>query len=98
MSISKNKRDELLNMIEDARLGVREEIKKVSKGIQALDEIRQLRFIDVKLSEMDEILRMDDRRSITRIKPDIARLVIDIWPMKDPLGNLICEIEYERLK
>lgn len=95
MSISNAKRDKILNMIAKASEGVQQEIQKANQGKQALDGIKQLQFIETKLNEMEKILEQEDWRTSTKKKPGIARLVVDTWPMDDPLGNVISQIEYE---
>src|ERR1051325_10874626 len=100
MSTATEKRNRLIQRIEDGLVGVRREIEKAKGGAEALDGLQQLLFMEGKLAEMRQILGREDWRSCPRSKPGIARMVVDTWPMHDPLGNLLSEIEYEydRLK
>jgi hypothetical protein len=81
-------------MIHEARRGLSGELAKASKGEDALDGLQQLLFIDRKLEELAEILGAENWHEHPRSKPGMARLVVDTWPLKDPLGDLITEIEY----
>jgi len=95
MNTSVERRNRLIGMIDEALIGVRREIEKVKSGAQALDGLEQLLFIESKLSEMKQILGREDWQSYPRSKPGIARMVVDTWPMRDPRGNLLSQIEYE---
>ncbi|MHB1305796.1 MAG: hypothetical protein ACYDC1_09845 [Limisphaerales bacterium] len=100
MSETNEKRDLLLQRIGEALVGIRQEIAKSESGKEALDGSRQLMFMESKLIEMTQVLQQEDWRCIQRTKPGMARLVVDTWPMHEPLGDLISEIEYSygRLK
>jgi hypothetical protein len=94
MTNSPDRRIKLLEMIQEARGNLSYELAKANKGEEAVDGLQQLLFIDRKLEELAEILGAENWREHPRPKPGMARLVIDTWPLKDPLGNLITEIEY----
>lgn len=94
MSKTNEKRDLLLQRIGEALVGIRQEIAKSESGKQALDGRPQLMFMETKLVEMTQVLQHEDWRCIQRTKPGMARLVVDTWPMHEPLGGLITEIEY----
>jgi hypothetical protein len=89
-----DKRVKLLGMIHEARRCLSVEIAKANRGEDALDGLQQLLFIDGKLEELARILGAGNWREHPRSKPGMAHLVVDTWPLKDPLGNLITEIEY----
>ena len=89
-----DKRDNLLKMIADALRGVRAEIEKANRGEEALDGLHQLTFMAAKLGELNEVLQRENWREVPKDKPGMARIVVDTWPLKDPLGDLIAEIEY----
>src|SRR6266496_418270 len=95
MNSGTEKRDRLVKMIEDGLAGIRREIGKEKAGVEALDGLRQLLFMEAKLAEMQQVLHREDWRSHPKAKPGIARMVVDTWPIHDPLGNLLSQIEYE---
>jgi hypothetical protein len=95
---SVERRDQLLKSIAMALGEIEKEIGKASLGLQALDGPRQLQFIRSRLCEMQSILSRDDWGDIPKSKPDIARLVIDTWPLRDPLRDRLCQIEYDYLR
>ena len=90
-----DKRLSLLTSIDVAIAGIETEIKKATHGQEALDGLQQLAFIRSKLRELRAILIGDDWKSIPKSNPGMARLVLDTWPLDDPLGERISEIEYE---
>ena len=98
MTTSSDKRIRLTTSIDTAVVGVEAEIKKANDGLEAVDGLRQLQFIKSKLEELKAILNRGESEAIPRSKPGIARLVVDTWPLNDPLGEQICEIEYEYMR
>ena len=100
MKTSTDKHARLLASIDSAIIKIGEEIKKSKEGEEALDELPQLQFIESKLRELRTILSREGWQSLPRPEPGMARIVIDTWPLGDPLRKKICEIEceYERLK
>jgi hypothetical protein len=90
-----DKRLRLLTSIDVAIAGIETEIKKATHGLEAVDGLPQLTIIRSKLRELGAILIDDDWKSIPKSKPGMARLVVDTWPLSDPLGERISEIEYE---
>jgi hypothetical protein len=98
MNTQTEKRDRLVEMIGEALLEIQQEIEKAKKGEESLDGIQQLMFIKAKLEEMRQILGREDWHSYPKTKPGIARLVVDTWPIRNPLGDMLCQIEYEYLR
>lgn len=100
MSEVVDKPGRLLKLIELAVVDVDAEIQKGICGASAIDGLKQLQFIKATLQGMISILNSNNWRSIPRPKPGIARLVVDSWPLDNPLSERICEIEqmYSRLK
>ena len=95
MTLPTDKRLRLLTSIDAAIAGIETEIRKAAHGLEAVDGLPQLTLIRSKLGELRAILIKDDWKSIPKSKPGMARLVIDTWPLDDPLGERISEIEYE---
>lgn len=89
------KRERLLGLITKAITGTETELEKIANGKEAVDGLNQLKFILSKLCSMKEVLEKDEWNPATAEKPGISRLVIDTWPLKDPLGELIADIEYQ---
>jgi len=89
-----DKKNKLLGLITEAIDGIQEEIKKANQGLETLNELDHLQFILFTLKKMKYNL-IDDNLKVSDFKPTIARFVIDTWPLTDPLGNKICQIEYE---
>ena len=100
MSNINDRRDSLLKMTADALCGVRAEIEKAQRGEEALDGLQQLAFMEKKLGEINEVLQQENWCEAPKAKSGMARLVVDTWPIRDTLGDLITEIEYayQRLK
>lgn len=94
------KKDRVLALIAQALPAIRAEIEKAQQGEEAVDGLQQLRFIDSKLCELADELQRETWREIPKSKPGMAHLVVDTWPLKHALGDLIVQIEYEyeRLK
>ncbi|MDE3046671.1 MAG: hypothetical protein KGJ02_08560 [Verrucomicrobiota bacterium] len=98
MTISQNKRDQLLRLIAKALDEIQKEIEKANRGLETLDELEHLECIQSALAEMNSNLNQNNGQKIQRFQPNIARIVIDTWPLNNPLGDLICQIEYEYKK
>lgn len=98
--ISPTKHQKILSLIETALPLLQVEIEKAENGIEAVDSLRSLRFIKSRLEDMALILRSESVQKDERYRGSMGRLVVDTWPLNDPLGSKITEIEYEfyRLK
>lgn len=83
-----------MEKIRDARRGLSGELAKAKSGQTAADGIQQLAFMESKLKELAEELASRNWREHSRSKPGMARMVVDTWPPKHALGDLIVEIEY----
>ena len=94
MNNRENKKNELLELICKCLEGIEDEIKKSGRGEAALDDLVRLQFIKSGLSEMQSRLIQENLPEDSAIEPNIARIVIDSWPINDPLGEQICQIEY----
>jgi len=99
MNMIANKRSKLLGLVAKTLDGIQKEIDKSSQRLEALDELQHLLFIQSVLIEMKSHLDQNNFEKILKLKPSIARIVIDTWPSDNLIGNQICQIEYnyERL-
>ena len=97
---SNEKKEHIIKLINEALKWLEIEISKSSNGLDAIDELEHLEFIKNSLTTTKINIRQNDTETIVRYNPNIARIVIDTWPMDNQLGNQICEIEYlyEKLK
>ena len=97
---SNEKKNHIIKLINEALKEIEIEISKSSNGLDAIDELEHLEFIKTSLTTTKINIRQNDTETITRYHPNVARIVIDTWPMNNQLGNQICEIEYlyEKLK
>ena len=97
---SNEKKEHIIKLINEALKWLEIEISKSSNGLDAIDELEHLEFIKTSLTTTKINIRQNDTETITRYHPNVARIVIDTWPMNNQLGNQICEIEYlyEKLK
>ncbi|MFA5906429.1 MAG: hypothetical protein WC836_21050 [Desulfobacula sp.] len=91
-SIDKNKH--LIKLIDESLKGIEIEISKSLNGLYAIDALLHLQFIKTALTNMKINLNQNNTEMIAMYNPNIARIVIDTWPIDNPLGNQICEIEY----
>ena len=99
--MNRNARHEkTLSLIEAALPLLQVEIAKAEDGVEAIDSLRSLRFLKARLIDMEQMIRLGLVQKDERYKGSMGRLVVDTWPMNDPLGSKITEIEYEfyRLK
>jgi hypothetical protein len=71
------------------------EIQKANRGMEAIDGLKQLHFIKSKLQELKSILPQAKWQNIPKFELEIARLIVDSWPLDNLLGRKICDIEYE---
>lgn len=94
MNNKEDKKNELLNLIYKCLDGIEDEIKKIERGEEALDDFVRLEFIKSVLREMQSSLVLENLSETSAIEPNIARIVIDSWPINHPLGEQICQIEY----
>ena len=97
---STTRHDRILSLIEAALPLLRAELEKAENGVEAVDSLRSLRFIKARLGDMEQMIRSDSVQKDERYKGSMSRFVVDTWPLNDPLGSKITEIEYEfyRLK
>jgi hypothetical protein len=95
-----SKSEKILSLIKSALPLLRAEITKAESGTEAVDSLSALAFIKARLEEIESAIRSGNERKDDRYKGSMARLVVDTWPMNDPLGSKISEIDYEfyRLK
>lgn len=95
-----NEKKHLIKLINEALKELEIEISKSSNGLDAIDELEHLEFIKNSLTTTKINIRQNNTETIVRYNPNVARIVIDTWPMDNQLGNQICEIEYlyEKLK
>jgi hypothetical protein len=98
MSLTKHQK--VLSLLETALPLLQVEIQKAENGVEAVDSLRSLRFIKARLEDMALMLRSESVQKDERYRGSMGRLVVDTWPLNDPLGSKITEIEYEfyRLK
>lgn len=92
--------EKTLALIEAALPLLQVEIAKAEDGAEAIDSLRSLKFIKARLKDMEQMIRLGLVQKDERYKGSMGRLVVDAWPVNDPLGLKITEIEYEfyRLK
>lgn len=98
--INFTKHQRILSLIEAALPLLQMEIAKAENGSEAIDSLGSLRFIKARLEEMERMLRTESIQKDERYRGSMGRLVVDTWPLNDPLGSKITEIEYQfyRLK
>ena len=88
--------------IDETLIWVESEIDKTVHGLEseAMDSGDHLKFIRSRLLGIKSCLTQNNGRRDPDFSPDIARLVIDTWPVGHPIGRQLCRIEYEyeRLK
>ena len=89
-----NKKEKLITNIMDAIDEVRIEIDKFNRGL-GLDALPQLKFIESSLEEANRFLVLRNFAYTIRPKMNIARLVIDTWPLDSELRHKLCQIEHE---
>ena len=96
------RQERILLLIEAARPLLQIELEKArdGNGATAVDSLRSLEFIKARLDDMEQMIRSDSVQKDERYKGSMGHLVVDAWPLNDPLGSKITEIEYEfyRLK
>ena len=90
-----NKKEHLLVIIMEALEEIRVEIAKAKLGIDTIDGLPQLQYIESSLEQIVSMFNSDSLMEIGTLKLSIARLVIDTWPLSNGLGEKICQIEYE---
>ncbi|MDR1190257.1 MAG: hypothetical protein LBK60_01155 [Verrucomicrobiales bacterium] len=88
------KHDKILLQIEAALPLLQLEIAKAENGIKAVDSLRSLKFIKNRLEDMKQMIWSDLIQKDERYRGSMGHLVIDTWPLRDPLGSKITEIEY----
>lgn len=93
--MSSAKHHKVLSLIGTALPLLQVEIEKAENGIEAVDSLRSLRFIKARLDNMALMLRSESVHKDERYRGSMGHLVVDTWPLNDPLGSKITEIEYE---
>lgn len=94
MNNIEDKKSKLIKIVNEVLDDVFKEIDKNKQGNPAYER-QHLLFIQSVLVEILNVLETNNLNQIITIKPDIARIVIDTWPLNDVLGDKICLIEYE---
>lgn len=93
--IGSTEHQKILLLIETALPLLQVEIGKAEKGIGAVDSLRSLGFIKARLEDMELMLRSGSVQKDERYRGSMGHLVVDTWPLNDPLGSKITGIEYE---
>ncbi len=93
--MKKYSRELTIDLLKRAREGVAGELSKAFSGEEALGDIEQLKNI---LSDLDAMTKSLTLMPSERVEaPGLWRVIVDMWPLKDPLGELIvtAEMAYE---
>ena len=90
-----SRHEKILSLIAMAFPLLEDQLAKADNGIEAVDSLRSLNFIRARLKEIEQMIRSGSILKEERYKGSMGRLVVDTWPLNDPLGSKITEIEYE---
>lgn len=91
---SNDKEKCLIKLINETLEKIEIEILKSLDGLDPIDDFQHLKFIQLSLTNMKINIKKNNSEIIINFQPNIARIVIDTWPLDSHLGNQICEIEY----
>lgn len=95
MTVSENNQNQFIALIYSAIDGIDSEILKAKNNSEAVDGLTQLQFIKSKLEYLKDELNQNNTKTKSHEKLGLARFVVDTWPLNHPLGDQICEIEYQ---